>query len=179
MPPEVARHHCETQDHGLDRALDHRLIELAQPALERGERVSSSKCRSATSTAPSAPCCPREMAERYGQKGCRTTPSTCSSQGTAGQSFGAFLAHGITLDLIGEANDYVGKGLSGGRIIVQPPQRVSAAWPSENIIVGNTVLYGAIAGEAFFSGVAGERFAVRNSGARRWSRASVTTAAST
>jgi glutamate synthase domain-containing protein 3 len=84
--------------------------------------------------------------------------------GTAGQSFGAFLAHGITLDLIGEANDYVGKGLSGGRVIVRVPVGFRGK-PEENIIVGNTVLYGAIAGDAYFNGVAGERFAVRNSGA--------------
>ncbi|MGH8115679.1 MAG: hypothetical protein ACREPS_11600 [Rhodanobacteraceae bacterium] len=85
-------------------------------------------------------------------------------QGTAGQSVGAFLAHGITLDLVGEGNDYVGKGLSGGRIIVRPNTEFRG-WAVDNIIIGNTVLYGAISGEAFFNGVAGERFAVRNSGA--------------
>src|SRR5206468_12491146 len=85
-------------------------------------------------------------------------------RGTAGQSFGAFLAHGVTLELTGDANDYVGKGLSGGRIVVRQPAE-AARDPAANIVVGNTVLYGAIAGEAYFNGVAGERFAVRNSGA--------------
>ena len=94
-----------------------------------------------------------------------TTPSTRSFTGTAGQSFGAFLARGVTLELVGDANDYVGKGLSGGRVVVRQPPRVAGASPPQNIIVGNTVLYGAIAGEAYFEGVAGERFAVRNSGA--------------
>ena len=92
------------------------------------------------------------------------TPSISSLKGTAGQSAGAFLAHGMTLDLVGEGNDYVGKGLSGGRIIVRPNTEFRGH-AVENIIIGNTVLYGAIAGEAFFNGVAGERFAVRNSGA--------------
>ena len=96
--------------------------------------------------------------------GCRTRPSGCSFNGSAGQSFGAFLAKGISMTLEGEANDYVGKGLSGGRIAVYPP-RASRFRPEENIVVGNVVLYGATSGEAYFSGMAGERFAVRNSGA--------------
>ena len=95
---------------------------------------------------------------------CRTTPSRSSFKGTAGQAFGAWLARGITFDLEGEGNDYVGKGLSGGRIIVKPP-RNSGIVPEESIIVGNTVMYGAIEGECYFRGIAGERFAVRNSGA--------------
>ena len=97
-------------------------------------------------------------------KASRPTPSSIKLTGVAGQSFGAWLAHGVTLDLTGDANDYVGKGLSGGRIIVRQPEAAPRA-SDENIIVGNTVLYGAIAGEAYFNGVAGERFAVRNSGA--------------
>ena len=95
---------------------------------------------------------------------CPTTPSTCALTGTAGQSFGAWLARGVTFELEGDANDYVGKGLSGGRIVIRPPAD-SGIVPEESIIVGNTVLYGAIAGECYFRGVAGERFAVRNSGA--------------
>ena len=105
-----------------------------------------------------------EVAKRYGHDGLPEDTIWARFEGTAGGSFGAFLAHGVTLELIGDANDYVGKGLSGGRLIVrQPPQATRE--PTENIIVGNTVLYGAIAGEAYFEGVAGERFAVRNSGA--------------
>ena len=106
-----------------------------------------------------------EIAKRYGHdRPAATTPSTCSFTGTAGQSFGAWLARGVTFELEGDANDYVGKGLSGGRIIVRPPADAGIV-PEESIIVGNTVLYGAIAGECYFRGVAGERFAVRNSGA--------------
>jgi glutamate synthase (NADPH/NADH) large chain len=119
-----------------------------------------------------------EVARRKGADGLPDDSIRIKLTGTAGQSFGAFLARGITLDLTGEANDYVGKGLSGGRIIVRPPQAFRGA-PSENIIVGNTVLYGATEGEVFFRGVAGERFGVRNSGARPWSKAPATTAAST
>src|SRR5690606_27669776 len=101
-----------------------------------------------------------EVARRYGHAGLPDNSIWVKLTGVAGQSFGAFLAHGVTLDLTGDANDYVGKGLSGGRIIVRPPEG-SQRVPTDNIIVGNTVLYGAIAGEAFFRGVAGERFAVR------------------
>ena len=105
-----------------------------------------------------------EVAQRYGHAGLPEDTIWARFDGTAGQSFGAFLAHGVTFELDGDANDYVGKGLSGGRLIVrQPPQATRE--PTENIIIGNTVLYGAIAGEAYFEGVAGERFAVRNSGA--------------
>jgi glutamate synthase domain-containing protein 3 len=105
-----------------------------------------------------------EVAGRYGAEGLPDGTIQLNFNGSAGQSFGAFLAHGITLTLEGDANDYVGKGLSGGTIVVSPP-RTSPFLPEENIIVGNVVLYGATSGEAFFSGVAGERFAVRNSGA--------------
>ncbi|HHH46504.1 MAG TPA: glutamate synthase subunit alpha, partial [Thiotrichales bacterium] len=104
------------------------------------------------------------VAERYGHQGLPEDTIHIRLRGTAGQSFGAWLAHGVTLDLVGEANDYVGKGLSGGRIIVRPPEECSIV-PEDNIIVGNTLLYGAITGECYFRGVAGERFAVRNSGA--------------
>ena len=105
-----------------------------------------------------------EVARRYGHAGLPDNTINIRLNGVAGQSFGAWLAHGVTLDLTGDANDYVGKGLSGGRVIVRQPSHVNRE-AAENIIVGNTVLYGAIAGEAFFNGVAGERFAVRNSGA--------------
>jgi glutamate synthase (NADPH/NADH) large chain len=105
-----------------------------------------------------------EVARRYGHDGLPENTISIRLAGVAGQSFGAFLAHGVTLELTGDANDYVGKGLSGGRVVVKPPAR-SRREANANIIVGNTVLYGAIAGEAYFSGVAGERFAVRNSGA--------------
>src|SRR5690606_24017878 len=105
-----------------------------------------------------------EVARRYGHEGLPDDTIHIQLNGTAGQSFGAFLAHGITLDLVGEANDYVGKGLSGGRLILRSPNDFRGFGP-EQIIAGNTVLYGALSGEAFFNGVAGERFAVRNSGA--------------
>ena len=115
-------------------------------------------------TAPSAPCCRAKFARRHGHAGLPEDTIKIRFTGTAGQSFGAFLSRGVSLELIGDGNDYVGKGLSGGRIVVKPPGGLSRD-PAENIIVGNTVLYGAIAGEAYFLGVAGERFAVRNSGA--------------
>jgi glutamate synthase (NADPH/NADH) large chain len=105
-----------------------------------------------------------EVAKRYGHEGLPDDTITVKLTGTAGQSFGAFLAQGVTLDLVGDANDYVGKGLSGGRIVVRPPENAGYK-PDESIVVGNTVLYGAIEGECYFSGIAGERFAVRNSGA--------------
>ncbi len=163
MPAEVARHHCEEQDHGLDRALDHKLIAIAQPALERRERVSFiSPIRNVNRTVGTM--LSAQVARRYGHEGLPDDTIHIQFQGTAGQSFGAFLAHGITLDLVGDANDYTGKGLSGGRVIVRSPNDFRGFGP-EHIIVGNTVLYGAIAGEAYFNGVAGERFAVRLSGA--------------
>jgi glutamate synthase (NADPH/NADH) large chain len=152
-----------TQDHGLDAALDNTLIAAAQPALERGEVVRiESKVRNVNRTVGAM--LSGEVAKRHGHRGLPAGTIHVTLSGVAGQSFGAFLAHGVTLDLTGDANDYVGKGLSGGRVIVRPPSHVDRA-ANENIIVGNTVLYGAIAGEAYFNGVAGERFAVRNSGA--------------
>jgi glutamate synthase (NADPH/NADH) large chain len=152
-----------TQDHGLDAALDNVLIAAAQPALERGEAVRiESKVRNVNRTVGAM--LSGEVAKRHGHRGLPSGTIHVTLSGVAGQSFGAFLAHGVTLDLTGDANDYVGKGLSGGRVIVRPPSHVDRA-ANENIIVGNTVLYGAIAGEAYFNGVAGERFAVRNSGA--------------
>jgi glutamate synthase (NADPH/NADH) large chain len=163
MPADVARFNVEKQDHGLDKALDHRLVELAQPALERREKVTiEMPIRNVNRTVGTI--LSSEVARRYGHAGLPDDTIHVKFAGSAGQSFGAFLAQGITLDLIGEANDYVGKGLSGGRISVQPSPKFRGK-PGENIIVGNTVMYGAIAGEAYFRGVGGERFAVRNSGA--------------
>jgi glutamate synthase domain-containing protein 2/glutamate synthase domain-containing protein 3 len=163
MPDDVARQHCESQDHGLDRALDHKLIAVAAPALERQERVSFiSPIRNVNRTVGTM--LSAEVARRYGHEGLPDDTIHIQFQGTAGQSFGAFLARGITLDLVGDANDYTGKGLSGGRVIVRSPNDFRGFGP-EHIIVGNTALYGAIAGEAYFNGVAGERFAVRLSGA--------------
>ncbi len=163
MPPEVARYKCEEQDHGLAKALDHKLIEQSRPALERGERVSFiTPVRNVNRTVGTM--LSSLVARKFGHAGLPDDTIHIQFNGTAGQSFGAFLAHGITLDLVGDANDYTGKGLSGGRIIVRCPNDFRGAG-TENIIVGNTVLYGAIAGEAYFNGVAGERFAVRNSGA--------------
>ncbi len=163
LPAEVARHNCEEQDHGLARALDHQLIAKAKPALERGEKVViETPVRNVNRTVGTM--LSHEVAKRYGHAGLPDDTIHIKLAGTAGQSFGAFLAKGITLELTGEANDYAGKGLSGGRIVVTPPAAFRGT-PEENIIVGNTVLYGAIAGECFFRGVAGERFAVRNSGA--------------
>jgi len=163
MPADVARRHCETQDHGLERALDHKLIAVAASAIERQERVSFiSPIRNVNRTVGTM--LSARVARRYGHQGLPDDTIHIQFQGTAGQSFGAFLARGITLDLVGDANDYTGKGLSGGRLIVRSPNDFRGFGP-EHIIVGNTVLYGAIAGEAYFNGVAGERFAVRLSGA--------------
>ncbi|HEX3863301.1 MAG TPA: glutamate synthase large subunit [Stellaceae bacterium] len=161
--PGVAIYNCETQNHGLDKALDNELIDEAQVALERRETVRIEKSVRNVNRAVGA-MLSGEIAKRYGHDGLPEDTVWAHFEGTAGQSFGAFLAHGVTLELNGDANDYVGKGLSGGRVIVRHPAQAPRE-PTENIIVGNTVLYGAIAGEAYFEGVAGERFAVRNSGA--------------
>jgi glutamate synthase (NADPH/NADH) large chain len=164
MPAEVARFHCESQSHGLEKALDNRLIELARPALERGEKVTiEMPIRNIHRTVGTM--LSGRIAKRYGHEGLPDETIHLRFAGSAGQSFGAFLARGVWLDLIGDTNDYCGKGLSGGRISVQPSPKFRGE-PTENIITGNVVLYGAIEGEAYFRGVAGERFAVRNSGAQ-------------
>ena len=164
MPEEVARFNCETQDHGLGRALDNRLIELAKPALDHGEKVKiEMPIRNINRTVGTM--LSSAIAKRYGHEGLPDDTIHIRLAGSAGQSLGAFLARGVTIDLIGDTNDYCGKGLSGGRISVQPSPKFRGN-PTENIITGNVVLYGAIAGEAYFRGVAGERFAVRNSGAQ-------------
>jgi len=158
----VAIYNCETQDHHLDRALDHELIAQAGPAIERGEPVRiESEIRNVCRTVGAM--LSGEIAKRYGHAGLAEDTISVRFTGTAGQSFGAFLARGVSLELFGDTNDYVGKGMSGGRVVVRQPSAAKRE-PTENIIIGNTVLYGAIAGEAYFEGVAGERFAVRNSG---------------
>jgi glutamate synthase (NADPH/NADH) large chain len=160
---EVAIRAAETQDHALGSALDHRIIADARPALAHQAPVVLDYPIRNIHRAVGAMLA-GEVARKYGHAGLPDETIRVKLRGTAGQSFGAFLAHGVTLELEGQANDYVGKGLSGGRIIAYPP-RECAIVPEENIIVGNTVLYGAISGELFLRGVAGERFAVRNSGA--------------
>ncbi len=163
VPASVARRHLETQDHGLEAALDNDLIAQSKEALDAKRNVSiETKIRNVNRTVGAM--LSHEVAKRHGNAGLPDDTIRVKLLGTAGQSFGAFLAHGVTLQLEGEGNDYVGKGLCGGRIIVKPSadSKLTAA---DNIIVGNTVLYGATAGECFFNGVAGERFAVRNSGA--------------
>ncbi|WP_082863670.1 glutamate synthase large subunit [Aurantiacibacter atlanticus] len=155
--------HTQTQDHGLDLALDNELIEACQPAIHDGQPVQIEReirNRNRTTGAMLS----GVIAKAHGHKGLPADSIRITFTGTAGQSFAAWLAHGVSLELVGDGNDYVGKGLSGGRVIVRQPENVGRD-PLTNIIVGNTVLYGAIAGEAYFSGVAGERFAVRNSGA--------------
>jgi glutamate synthase (NADPH/NADH) large chain len=153
----------QTQDHELEKALDNDLIAAAADALDnRQPVVIERKVINVNRTVGAM--LSGEVARRYGHAGLPDNTIAIRLTGTAGQSFGAWLAHGVTLELTGDGNDYVGKGLSGGRVIVRQPTHVNRE-ATENIIVGNTVLYGAIAGEAFFNGVAGERFAVRNSGA--------------
>ncbi|MBX5478590.1 MAG: glutamate synthase large subunit [Pyrinomonas methylaliphatogenes] len=162
--PDAPLRCVERQDHGLERQLDVRLLELCRPALERMERVELSfPIRNSNRTVGTM--LSGEVARRYGEAGLPDDTIRLHFKGSAGQSFGAFLHNGITLVLEGDANDYLGKGISGGRIIVRPP-RESRRPAEENIIAGNTLLYGATGGEVFLRGVVGERFAVRNSGAR-------------
>ncbi|MDB5500327.1 MAG: glutamate synthase large subunit, partial [Tardiphaga sp.] len=156
-------YHSETQDHHLEAVLDRELIAQAQPAIDRGAPVKIDIAINSTNRSAGA-MLSGTIAKIYGNAGLPDDTIKVSMKGTAGQAYGAWLARGITFDLEGEANDYVGKGLSGGKIIVRPPAHSSIV-PEESIIVGNTVMYGAIEGECYFRGVAGERFAVRNSGA--------------
>ncbi len=155
--------HSEFQNHHLETVLDRQLLALAEPALQTGAAVKielpiRSRDRSTGAMLSGA------VARKYGHEGLADDTIAIKLTGTAGQSFGAFLARGVAMELVGDANDYVGKGLSGGRIVVRPSDKAIIV-PERSIIVGNTVLYGAIEGEAYFRGVAGERFAVRNSGA--------------
>src|SRR5215468_2034408 len=156
-------YHSEPQNHHLERVLDRTLIERSQASLDRGAPVKIEMEINNTDRSAGAMLSGR-VAKIYGHAGLPDDTITVSLKGTAGQAFGAWLAKGVTFELEGEGNDYVGKGLSGGKIIVKPP-RNGGIVPEESIIVGNTVMYGAIEGECYFRGVAGERFAVRNSGA--------------
>jgi glutamate synthase domain-containing protein 2/glutamate synthase domain-containing protein 3 len=163
VPSRVARRKIQAQDHGLDQALDHALISKAAPALESKTPVTGSfAIRNVHRTVGGM--LGGEIARRHGSAGLPDGTIHFKFEGSAGQSFGAFVPSGVTLELEGDSNDYVGKGLSGGRIIAYPP-KTSFFLPEESILVGNVVLYGATSGEAFLNGIAGERFAVRNSGA--------------
>jgi len=159
----VAVHCTKTQDHGLDQSLDHRvLLDLAKPALERGEKVTATlPIRSLNRVVGTM--LGSEVTRKYGAAGLPDDTIQLTFQGSAGQSFGAFMPRGMTLILEGDSNDYIGKGLSGGKIVVYPPKAATFV-AEDNIIIGNVALYGATYGEAFFRGVAGERFCVRNSG---------------
>ncbi|GGN84779.1 glutamate synthase large subunit [Haloarcula pellucida] len=162
VPEGGGRRQTRTQDHGLDEKLDHELLDRARPALERGESVDVSlpiRNRGRTVGAMLS----SEVADRYGEAGLPDDTVTVEFEGSAGQSFGAFLASGVTLSLAGDANDYVGKGLSGGKLVVRTPDE-AAYDATDNVVIGNVALYGATDGEAYVNGVAGERFAVRNSG---------------
>jgi glutamate synthase (NADPH/NADH) large chain len=163
MPKHVGRHCIQAQDHGLDDALDGKLIEQASDAIEHLRPVSLSlPIRNVHRTVGAM--LSGEIARHHGSAGLPDDTIRIHFNGCAGQSFGAFLSNGVTLTLEGEANDYVGKGLSGGKLVIYPP-RNSRFVPEENILIGNVCLYGATSGEAYFNGMAGERFAVRNSGA--------------
>ena len=163
LPSRVSRRMTQCQDHGLEKALDHKLIEAATPALESQTPVTASfAIRNVHRTVGAM--LGGQIARRYGSAGLPEGTIHFKFTGSAGQSFGAFVPYGVTLELEGDANDYLGKGLSGGHIIAYPP-KTSSFLPEESILVGNVVLYGATAGEVFLNGIAGERFAVRNSGA--------------
>jgi glutamate synthase (NADPH/NADH) large chain/glutamate synthase (ferredoxin) len=161
---EVARYCVQKQDHGLACIVDNQLMDLCRPAIDKGEKVTLDlpikNLNRTVGTMLSS-----RIAKKYGLEGLPPDTITIKFTGSAGQSFGAFLARGITLILEGESNDYIGKGLSGGKIVVFPPKG-SLFSPEQTILIGNTSLYGATQGEAYFYGMAGERFAVRNSGAR-------------
>ncbi|MEQ6433628.1 glutamate synthase-related protein [Comamonas sp. w2-DMI] len=159
---DVARYHVEKQEHGLEKALDTKLIERCQPAISKGEPVRIMEV--ARNVNRSVGAMLSGAVTKVHPEGLPDDTIRIHFEGTGGQSFGAFLCNGITLNLTGEANDYTGKGLSGGRVIVRPSHEFRGN-ATANTIVGNTVMFGATSGEAFFSGVAGERFAVRLSGA--------------
>jgi len=161
--PEVGRYCQIKQDHGLDKSLDLTvLLELCKPAIERGEKVvAEMPIHNVNRVVGTIVGC--DVTKKWGAKGLPEDTIRLKFNGSAGQSFGAFMPKGMTLSIEGDANDYVGKGLSGGKIIIYPPANSSFV-PSENIIIGNVALYGATSGEAYFRGMAGERFAVRNSG---------------
>jgi glutamate synthase (ferredoxin) len=163
VPSHVGRYRQVDQDHGLKNCLDRTtLLELCRPALERGERVSATMPIRNTNRVVGT-ITGSELSRRYGANGLPEDTITLQFTGSAGQSFGAFVPRGMTMILEGDSNDYTGKGLSGGKIIVYPPAG-STFVPAENMIVGNVSFYGATAGEAYVAGMAGERFCVRNSG---------------
>ncbi|WP_270174978.1 glutamate synthase-related protein [Diaphorobacter sp. ED-3] len=162
VPADVPRYHVETQDHKLDKALDVKLIERCRPAIERGESVRIMEVAKNVNRSVGAML--SGAVTKVHPEGLPDDTVRIHFEGTGGQSFGAFLCKGVTLNLTGEANDYTGKGLSGGRVIVRPSHEFRGEAVG-NTIVGNTVMFGATSGEAFFAGVAGERFAVRLSGA--------------
>lgn len=164
LPADVPRRCTESQHHDIDEILDRDLIQAAKPALEKGEKVVINRdIRNVNRTACTM--LAGEVAKRYGSKGLPNDTISINFKGAAGQSFGAFAAHGMTIRLSGEANDYCGKGLSGGRIIVTPEPETDYD-PSENMVAGNVLLYGATSGEIYLHGRAGERFAIRNSGVK-------------
>ena len=163
VPGDVSIFNSERQDHGLEKVFDNKLIQLAKPAIKDGTPVRH-ELEIGNRDRTTGAMLSGRIAKKYGHEGLPEDTVWLSFTGTAGQAFGAWVAKGVTLELIGEANDYVGKGLSGGKLIVRP-NPVSKIVPEESIIVGNTVLYGAVEGECYFRGIAGERFAVRNSGA--------------
>jgi glutamate synthase domain-containing protein 2/glutamate synthase domain-containing protein 1/glutamate synthase domain-containing protein 3 len=163
VPAGIATYCSQQQDHGLARALDHTLIEQSRPAIEHHEKVTLDlPIRNSNRTVGAM--LSNQIARRYGEEGLPEDTVQVKFTGSAGQSFGAFLAKGVTMTVEGDANDYFGKGLSGGKIVITPPA-VSTFTPEENILAGNVVLYGATDGKMFIRGVAGERFGVRNSGA--------------
>jgi len=163
--PEVGRYKTEAQDHGLEASLDMRVIlPLCKPAIDSGTKVEATmpirNVNRVVGTITGS-----EITRKYGPDGLPPDTIRLKFEGSAGQSFAAFVPRGMTMILEGDANDYVGKGLSGGTVVVYPPKEATFA-AEENILIGNVALYGATSGEAFFRGVAGERFAVRNSGAQ-------------
>jgi len=158
----VITHYCKKQDHGIDNILDLKLIKLAEPAIASVKNIEiNQKIENVNRTTGAM--LSGEVCKKFGERGLPDDTIKCNFKGVAGQSFGAFLAKGITFTLEGMANDYVGKGISGGKIIIYPNRKVDYK-PDENIIIGNTTFYGAINGEAYIRGVAGERFCIRNSG---------------
>ncbi len=162
VAPEVGRYCTQKQNHNLDKALDHEIIVKAKPALERGEKVDfEQRIRNVNRTVGTL--LSYQVSKKYGEHGLPDDTIVIRAKGSCGQSFSAFGAHGITFDIEGDANDYFGKGLSGAKLIIKPP-RTATFVPEENILIGNVAFYGAIKGEAYIRGLAGERFAVRNSG---------------
>ena len=178
LPPDMPRHRTRPQVPVLDDALDWELVELCEPAIASGEQIRQGPVPLRNVNRTVGGILSGEIARRHGPHGLAEGTIDISFSGSAGQSFGAWLAPGVTFSLRGETNDYTGKGLSGGIVSVRPPDSTLFR-AEENMIVGNTVLYGATAGRAFFRGLAGERFAVRNSGPRPSSRGSAITDAST